>query len=145
MPRGKMLAHGQNSSPSLTRKGVYMQIHDSVKPAQVGGYFLCPLTPKRLNAFSALGAGNIGHILDKSQDRNIQELGHGHSFLNDAEGKELRRRHYYYTVHGKQLQHRKRSVPSSRRKVYHKVVEIAPEHIGPELLNWTEWADARIL
>ena len=92
------------------------------QPAQEGdpklrGHFLSMAPAKEFVPLSIVGADEVTHVFDQSQNGDAQLSGHLGRFAYDHSRQVLRRRHQHDAARRQRLQHRKRSIGRARRQV----------------------------
>ena len=90
-----------------------------------------------LVTLAAVGAPEITHILNETENGNIHHLCHIHSLLNNHTDQILRRGHDDDALDGKRLENGEGNIAGSGRHIYEHIVNFAPVYIGPELLDNT--------
>ena len=98
-----------------------------------GDLFEMGLT-EQLRAFSAVGTLIVGHILNDANNGDVHEGRHVDSLLHYHRNEILRSGYDNDAVDGQGLEHGQRHISGSRRHINKHIVDIVPDHIGPELL-----------
>ena len=83
----------------------------------------------------AVGALEVAVVLHHSQDGLAHHVGHAHGLGDDEGHQVLGGGHHHDAVHGDGLEHREGHVAGSGGHVDEQVVQLAPTHVGPELLD----------
>ena len=83
---------------------------------------------------AAVGADEVGHVLNYAEHALVHHPGHVHGLFNYHADELLRARDDYHAVHGQGLEHGQRDVARPGGHVDEHVVHIVPHDVGPELL-----------
>ena len=88
-----------------------------------------------VNLLAAVRAYQVAHILYDTDDRNIHQLCHLASLLDNHRNQILRRGHDDDAVHRNRLENSQRNIACARRHIDEHIVHLSPDYIAPELLN----------
>ena len=94
---------------------------------------------------AAAVAHEVAHVLDHPDDGNVDLVEHGLGPHHVGQGHVLRRRHQHRAAALELLRKGDLHVSGARRHVHHQVVQLAPLHVGHELLQGLaeQWGRAR--
>ena len=90
---------------------------------------------EQMNLFAAVGTGDIAHVLDQAQDRNVHQLGHAKGFFHDHADQVLGCRYDDDARDGQGLEDCQGHITGAGGHIHEHVIHIAPDDFLPELLE----------
>ena len=85
--------------------------------------------------FMAVRAFEVAHVFDEAQDGDVHQFRHLQCLFDDEGNQFLRGSDDEDAIDGQALEYGKGNIARSRRHIDEHVVDVAPEHVGPELFD----------